>query len=74
MTYFLKLVPFGDNCQISEKDESLLPNYAFSQMSDEELIDLFQELLNIKTKEEFFTKFPTDVEIEHVGVELTTTL
>ena len=39
-----------------------------------ELFDLFQELLNIKTKEEFFTKFPTDVEIEHVGVELTTTL
>lgn len=71
---FPKLVPFADNCQVSEKDESLFSNYYFFNMSDEELINLFQEILNIKTKEEFLTKFPTDVEIEHIGVKWTTTL
>ncbi|WP_179362048.1 hypothetical protein [Nitrosopumilus oxyclinae] len=71
---FPKLVPFADNCQVSEKDESLFSNYAFSQMSDEELIDLFQEILNIKTREDFFTIFSSDVEIEHLGSEMTTTL
>ena len=71
---FPRLSPFGENCQSFETDESELSNYTVSKMTDKELIDKFQEILNVKTREDFFTIFSPEIEIEQINFEYTGTM